>query len=363
MRGVPPRRARLLVVFLGLALAGPTVSYGSPHQDPLPSWNDLGAKRALTTFVERVTRTGSPDFVPEADRIAVFDNDGTLWSEMPLYFQAAYIFDRLRELAPAHPEWKQTEPFAAALEGNVRSALSGGAPALLALAAATHAGVTTEEFRQNVRRWLTTARHPEKNRPYPELVFQPMLEALAYLRANGFTTYIVSGGGIDFMRVFAHEVYDIPPEQVIGSQSRAAYEVRDGTPVLRKLPEIEFVNDGAGKPIGIHQHIGRRPIAAFGNSDGDFEMLEWTTSGPGARLGVLVHHDDAEREWAYDRESDIGRLARGLDEGPGRGWTVVSMKRDWRSIHPPAATAQPAASDRGDATPKTADRPPGDATS
>jgi len=304
------------------------------HADPLPSWNNGPAKQAVVSFVERTTTGGSPDYVVPAERIAVFDNDGTLWAEQPIYFQAAFIFDRIKALAPKHPEWKTNEPFASVLKGDIKTALAGGEKSLLQLAAATHAGITTEEFDQAVRDWLATARHPKTKRPYNEMVFQPMLEVLAYLRANGFKTFIVSGGGIDFMRVFAEKTYGIPPEQVIGSSGKVAYEVRDGKPVLVKLPKLNFIDDKKGKPVGIHQHIGRRPIAAFGNSDGDFQMLEWTTAGKGARFALYVHHDDAEREWAYDRDSHIGRLARGLDEAPKRGWTVVSMKNDWKTVFP-----------------------------
>lgn len=302
--------------------------------EPLPSWNDTASKQAVLAFVARVTTAGSPDHVPPAERIAVFDNDGCLWSEQPLYFQALYAFDRVRALAPGHPHWKEQEPFASVLRGDPAAALAGGEKALLEIVMATHAGLTSEEFDQAVRDWLATARHPATGRPYREMVFQPMLELLDHLRANGFKTFIVSGGGIDFLRVFAEETYGIPPEQVVGSSIRARYEVRDGIPAIVKLPELDFIDDQAGKPVGIHRHVGRRPIFAAGNSDGDFEMLEWTTAGDGARFGLLVHHDDADREWAYDRDSRVGRLARGLDEAAGRGWTVVSMRNDWREIHP-----------------------------
>ena len=243
--------------------------------------------------------------------------------------------DRIRALAPEHPEWKEKEPFASILKGDLKSALAGGEKAILELAMATHAGVTSEEFHTIVRDWLKTARHPKTGKPYTAMVYQPMLELLAYLRANGFKTFIVSGGGIDFIRVFAEETYGIPPEQVVGSSIKAKYELRDGKSVIMKMPDLDFVDDGPGKPVGIHQHIGRRPIAAFGNSEGDLEMLEWTTSADGARFGLLVHHDDAEREFAYDRESHIGKLARGLDEGPKRGWSIVSMKDDWATIFVP----------------------------
>jgi len=299
---------------------------------PLPSWNDGAAKSAIVALVESVTDDGSADFVPRAERIAVFDNDGTLWSEQPMYFQAFFIFDRIKQLAPQHPEWKNKEPFASALRGDVKAALAGGEHALLEMAMATHAGMTTEEFETIVTDWIATAKHPKTGRLYTEMVFQPMLELLAYLRANGFKTYIVSGGGIEFMRPWTEKVYGIPPEQVIGSSIKTKFEMRDGKPVLVRLPEINFIDDKAGKPVGIHQHIGRRPIAAFGNSDGDLQMLQWTTAGKRGRFALLVRHTDAEREWAYDRESSIGRLDRALDEAQSKGWTVVDMKRDWNRI-------------------------------
>jgi phosphoglycolate phosphatase-like HAD superfamily hydrolase len=304
--------------------------------DPLPSWNDTAPKQAITAFVEKVTKPGSPDFVPAPERIAVFDNDGCLWAEQPMYFQAFFIFDRIKALAPRHPEWRTKEPFASVLKGDVKAALAGGEKALLEMAMATHAGTTTEEFEKIVTDWITTAKHPKTGRPYTEMVYQPMLELLAYLRANGFKTFIVSGGGIEFMRPWAERVYGIPPEQVVGSSIKTKYEVRDGRPALVRLPELNFIDDKEGKPVGIQSHIGRRPLMAFGNSDGDFQMLEWTTSGSGPRFGLLVHHTDAEREWAYDRDSHIGRLARGLDEGPQRGWAIVSMQDDWKTIFSPA---------------------------
>jgi hypothetical protein len=249
-----------------------------------------------------------------------------------MYFQLAFVLDRVKALAPMHPEWKDTQPFKAVLEDDLETVLAGGEHALLELVMATHAGITTDEFAQAVRDWLTTARHPETGRPYTEMVYEPMLELLAYLRANGFKTYIVSGGGIEFMRVFAEEVYGVPPEQVIGSSIKTVFELRDGAPALVRLPEIDFIDDKAGKPVGINQHIGRRPIAAFGNSDGDLQMLQWTMAGDGARFALLVHHTDADREWAYDRSSPIGRLDAALDEAQARGWTVVDMKRDWDRV-------------------------------
>jgi phosphoserine phosphatase len=325
------RRLAATTVTLVLAVASPFAGAA----DVLPSWNDGPAKSRIIGFVQAVTDQASKDYVKPDDRIAVFDNDGTLWSERPAYFQLAFAIDRVRALASRHPEWKTQQPFKAALEGDMDTLAAAGERGLLQLIMASHAGMTSDEFTQVVQGWLGTAKHPHFNRPYPELVFQPMLELLDYLRASGFRTYIVSGGGIEFVRAFSEQAYGIPPEQVIGSSIKTRYEVRNGVPVIVRLPEIDFVDDKAGKPVGIHKFIGKRPIAAFGNSDGDFEMLEWVTSGPGPRLGMMVHHDDAAREFAYDRTSHIGRLARGLDEAPRRGWTVASMKRDWSAVHPP----------------------------
>jgi phosphoglycolate phosphatase-like HAD superfamily hydrolase len=268
------------------------------------------------------------------ERIAVFDNDGCLWAEQPMYFQAFFVFDRIKALAPQHPEWKEKEPFASVLKGDMKAALAGGEHALLEMVMATHAGMTTEEFEKSVIDWLATAKHPKTGKPFTEMVYQPMLELLVYLRANGFKTYIVSGGGIEFMRPWTEKVYGIPPEQVIGSSGGLKYELRDGTPVLIKTPEVFHNDDKEGKPVGIQRHIDRGPIAAFGNSDGDFQMLEWTTSGKGARLGMIIHHTDADREWAYDRESHIGRLARGLDEAKAKEWSIVSVKDDWKHVYP-----------------------------
>ena len=302
--------------------------------DPLPSWNDGPAKARIVAFVRAVTDADGKDFVAVPERVAVFDNDGTLWSEQPAYFQLLFALDRVKALAPKHPEWKTKQPFKAALEGDMKTLAASGEKGLLTLVMATHAGMTPEQFRQIVLDWLATARHPRFKRPYTELVYQPMLELLAYLRANGFKTFIVSGGGIEFMRAWAEGVYDVPPEQVVGSSIKTKYVVKNGVPMLIRQPAINFIDDKDGKPVGILQHIGRRPIAAFGNSDGDFQMLQWTTAGGGARFGLLVHHDDAEREYAYDRKSHIGRLARGMDEGPKLGWTLVSMKNDWKRIYP-----------------------------
>jgi phosphoglycolate phosphatase-like HAD superfamily hydrolase len=300
----------------------------------LASWNEGQSKSAIVDFVERVVKEGSSDFVPVSERIATFDNDGTLWSEQPVYFQAAFAFDRVKALAPQRPEWKTQQPFKGVLEGDVKAVAASGEGGLAEILAATHAGNTTGEFEGIVRNWIESARHPKTNRLYTEMVYQPMLELLDYLRANGFKTFIVSGGGVEFMRPWVERVYGIPPEQVIGSRIRVKYEAESGIPVLLRLAEVDHVDDKAGKPVGIHQVIGRRPIAAFGNSDGDFEMLDWTTSAPGPRLGLIVHHTDAEREWEYDRTSHVGQLIRGLDEAGKRGWIVVDMKRDWKVIYP-----------------------------
>ncbi len=304
--------------------------------DPLASWNDGNAKQSILAFVEKVTRPGSPDFVPPAERIATFDNDGTLWSEQPMYFQLFFALDRVKALAPQHPEWKNQEPFASLLQGNVKQALAGGEKAILEIVMATHAGMSTEQFEQILRDWIATARHPKTGKLYTEMVYHPMLELLKYLRSNDFKTFIVSGGGIEFMRPWTEKVYGIPPEQVVGSSIKTKFEMRDGKPVLVRLPEINFIDDKAGKPVGIHMHIGRRPIAAFGNSDGDLQMIQWTTAALGARFGLIVHHTDSEREWAYDRQSHIGHLDKALDEAQAKGWTVVDMKQDWKVIYPPA---------------------------
>ena len=321
----------LLAIALATLLA---LASAAAAADPLPSWNDGQTKQTIVQFVEEVTTQDGPKFVHPAERIAVFDNDGTLWAEQPMYFQLAFALDRVKALAPQHPEWKDQEPFKSVLADDLAGVAAGGKKGLLALVAATHGGMTSEEFEKTVRDWVATAKHPRFKRPYTDLVYQPMLELLAYLRANDFKTYIVSGGGIEFVRTFAEPVYGVPPEQVIGSSVKTRYEVRDGRPVIARLGEIDFIDDKAGKPVGIHKFIGRRPLMAFGNSDGDFEMLEWTTSGPGPRFGLIVHHDDALREWAYDRESHVGRLKRGLEEGPQRGWVVASIQRDWKVVFP-----------------------------
>jgi len=324
------RRAGLLAVCVALlALLRPLASHAA---DPLPSWNDGTTKSAIVAFVTAATTEGSPGYVPPAERIAVFDNDGTLWAEQPMYFQLAFALERVKALAPQHPEWKDKEPFKSLLEGKVEQALAGGEKAIVEIVMATHAGMTTAEFERTVRDWIETARHPRFDRPYVELVYQPMLELLAYLRANGFQTFIVSGGGIEFMRPWAEKVYGIPPQQVVGSSIVTKFELRDGKPVLIREPKVEFIDDGPGKPVGINRFIGRRPVFAFGNSDGDQQMLEWTAAGDGLRFMGIVHHTDAEREWAYDRTSHIGRLDKALDEANAKGWTVVDMKQDWKRV-------------------------------
>ncbi len=321
---------RNTLALLAIVIAGLTTAYA---QDPLSSWNDGPTKQAIVAFVAKVSKEGSPDFVPPAERIATFDNDGTLWCEQPMYFQLFFALDRVKTLAPQHPEWKTKEPFASLLKGDVKGALAGGEHAILEIIVATHAGMTTAEFEKIVADWIATAKHPKFKRPYTECIYQPMVELLAYLRANGFKTFIVSGGGIEFMRPWTEKVYGIPPEQVVGSSIKTKYEMRDGKPVLMRLPEMNFIDDKAGKPVGINEHIGRRPIAAFGNSDGDQQMLEWTQAGSGARLMMLVHHDDAAREFAYGAESKIGTFSDALMvEAKKDGWTVISMKDDWKTI-------------------------------
>jgi hypothetical protein len=326
--GMSPQRL-LLTTACGLLLVATARA-----DDPLPSWNSGKTKQAIIAFVEKVTEEGSTDFVPPNERIATFDNDGTLWTEQPMYFQAIFAFDRVKALAPKHPEWKTKEPFASVLKGDAIAALSGGEKALLELVMASHAGMTTEEFSKNVSDWLVNAKHPKTGRLYTEMIYQPMLELLAHLRAHGFKTFIVSGGGIEFMRPWTERVYGIPPEQVVGSSIKTKFELRDGKPVLVRLPEVNFIDDKAGKPVGINQHIGRRPIAAFGNSDGDLQMLQWTAAGTGPRFCLLVHHTDAEREWAYDRDSPVGRLDKALVEAKERNWTIVDMKKDWKRVYP-----------------------------
>ena len=324
-------RRTLSVLTILLAVA----SFARAQADPLPSWNDGANKRAIVDFVARVTREGGPDFVPVAQRIATFDNDGTLWSEQPIYFQFAFALDRVKALAAHHPEWKTQQPFKAVLDGDIKTFVASGEKGLAEIIMATHTGMTTDEFTRTVFNWLITARHPTRKRFYTELVYQPMLELLAYLRQNGFKTFIVSGGTIEFMRAFAEKVYGIPPEQIVGTSFVTRLQVNaTGVPVLMQESKIDFIDDGPGKPVGIQKFIGRRPILAFGNSDGDQQMLQWTAAGTTARFMGIVRHTDAEREWAYDRDSQIGRLDRALDEALSRKWVVVDMKQDWKVIYP-----------------------------
>ncbi len=327
---------RILVSTLALApaLIGPLrPQLARAQSDPLPSWNDGATKQSIINFVARVTTQGGTDFVPEAERIAVFDNDGTLWIEQPMYVQFAFVFDRVKVLAPQNPDWKTKQPFKAILDGDMKALAASGEKGLVEFIAATHSGMTVDEFTKIVSDWLATARDPRFKKPYTELVYQPMLEVLAYLRANGFKTFIVSGGGIEFMRPWTEKVYGIPPEQVVGSSIKTRFEMRDTQPRLFRLPEVNFIDDKTGKPVGINQHIGRRPIAAFGNSDGDLEMLQWTTmSGSGARLGLIVHHTDAEREYAYDRKSHVGKLDLALDGAALNKWALADMKKDWKRV-------------------------------
>lgn len=331
----PLRALFLLALFLPLAAC-------ASHHDPLPSWNDTPTKDRITSFVDRVTDERSPDFVPANERIAVFDNDGTLWGEQPAYFQLLFAIDRVRALAPQYPEWRTTQPFRAVLENDMQGLAAGGHEGIAKIIAVSHSGMTTDEFRRTVQDWLATARHPTTGRPYTAMVYQPMLELLDHLRNNGFKTFIVSGGGIEFVRVFSEQVYGIPPEQVVGSTGVVTFELRDDIPALIKQPAIDFIDDKAGKPVAINKFIGRRPIAAFGNSDGDLQMLQYTTiprdrSDTTPRLGVIIHHTDPDREFAYDRDSHIGKLDNALDEAPQRGWIIIDMARDWKVIYPPSA--------------------------
>jgi phosphoglycolate phosphatase-like HAD superfamily hydrolase len=323
VKSAPP--LAVLIAALGLCSVGHAA-------DPLPSWNDGAAKQSIVKFVDGVTREGSPDFVPVPERIATFDNDGTLWSEQPIYVQVFFIADRVKALAPQHPEWETQEPFASVLKGNPRGITAGGEAGVAALLTATHSGMTTDEFSRLVGDWIATAKHPKTGQPFTAMVYKPMLELLDYLRANGFKTYVVSGGGIEFMRPWTERVYGIPPEQVIGTTGGLKFDMKGGKPALTKLPNVVLNDDKEGKPVGIQRHVGRRPIAAFGNSDGDLQMLQWACYSPGLRLCLYVHHTDGEREWAYDRDSHIGRLDKGLDEAKLRGWTVVSIKDDWNKV-------------------------------
>jgi phosphoglycolate phosphatase-like HAD superfamily hydrolase len=325
--------SRMIALYAALVFGGQAFA-----ADALPSWNDGPSKQAIIKFVQATTDKASPQFVPPAERIATFDNDGTLWAEQPMYFQLLFALDRVKVLALQHPEWKTKEPFASLLKGDVKGALAGGEPAIAQIVMATHTGMTTDEFQKIVKNWIASARHPVTKRPYTEMVYQPMLELLAYLRANGFKIFIVSGGGIEFMRPWTEQVYGIPPEQVVGSSVKTKFDLLDGKPVLVRLPELNFIDDKSGKPVGINQHIGRRPIAAFGNSAGDQQMLEYTMAGTGVRFAMLVLHDDAKREYAYGPanglpDSKIGTFPQTLyDEAKQQGWTVISMKNDWKRI-------------------------------
>ena len=319
----------LFFAVLSVAWAAPSCVVA---QDQPPSWNEGPAKQSIVEFVARVTKKGGPDYVPPRERIAAFDNDGTLWCEQPMYFQVMFAFDRIKAMAEEHPEWKEKEPYQSVLAGDMKQLAAAGEKALLEIMAATHSGMTVDEFHAIVREWMRTARHPRYHRPYNQCIYQPMHELLVYLRANGFKTFIVSGGGVEFMRPWVEPAYGIPPEQVVGSSGVVKFEVKDGKPLLMKQSKVEFIDDGPGKPVGINRFIGRRPIAAFGNSDGDLQMLQWTTSGDGPRFGLIVHHTDAEREYAYDRYSHVGRLGKALDEAAARGWTVVDMKADWKIV-------------------------------
>lgn len=326
------RRRFLITAAAGVA-SGLAGTSASAQADPLPSWNDGPVKQSLLDFVKRVTGEGAADFVPIPERIAVFDNDGTLWSEQPIYFQFAFAIDRVRALAPEHPEWKTQEPFKSLLAGDLKGLAASGEKGLLEIMAASHTGMSTESFTKLVTDWLAGAQHPRFKRPYTDLVYLPMLELTSYLRAQDFKTFIVSGGGIEFMRPWTEKIYGIPPEQVVGSSGVVKFEMgADGKPVLMKEAKVEFIDDGPGKPVGINRFIGRRPIFAFGNSDGDQQMLEWTAAGAGPRFMGLVHHTDAEREWAYDRQSSIGKLDKALDEANAKGWAVADMKRDWKRV-------------------------------
>jgi hypothetical protein len=336
-----PRGLSRRTLLSGLAAAPatfglrPAPAAAQASGDPLPSWNAGATKQAITDFVASVTKEGGAYFVPPHQRIATFDNDGTLWCEHPIYVQFAFAIDRVRTLAPQNPDWKTTQPFKAVLENDMKALAATGEKGMAELIAATHADMTSDDFTTVVSNWLATARDPRFKRPYTELVYQPMLELLAYMRANGFKTFIVSGGGIEFMRPWTEKVYGIPPEQVIGSSIKTRFEMRHGVPILFRLPEINFVDDKAGKPVGINAHIGRRPIAAFGNSDGDLEMLQWTTTmAPGRRLGLIVHHTDAEREYAYDRQTHFGKLDKALDAAMVNNWALADMKRDWKKVFP-----------------------------
>ncbi|MGI9530922.1 HAD family hydrolase [Lutimonas sp.] len=302
--------------------------------DPLPSWNDVSSKRNIITYVEAVTSRNSEDFIPVKDRIATFDNDGNLWSEQPLYFQLFFAIDRVKALAVDHPEWKNTQPFQAVLENDMAELAKQGEHGLITLVMATHAGKTTDEFDQDVKQWIKNAKHPQKNVSYDQLVYQPMLELLQYLRDNGFKTYIVSGGGVDFMRAFVTDIYGIPEEQILGSRIKTSFDYNNGAPVIHRLPELDFIDDKEGKPLNIQKIIGKKPVFSSGNSDGDLQMMQWTASNSYKSFMLYVHHTDSIREWSYDRNSHIGKLDKGLDQARRDGWTVIDMKSDWKIIYP-----------------------------
>ncbi|MEL6113641.1 HAD family hydrolase [Photobacterium sp. SP02] len=325
------RATRFLLLLLLNAVIIPAASAAA---DPLPSWNDTATKQQMMQFVEQTTDSSSAQFVPASERIATFDNDGTLWAEQPAYFQLFYAIDRVKALADKHPEWKTEEPFASILKGDMEGVKKSGMEGLMKLVMVTHANMTTEQFSQSVEQWMQTAKHPVTNKPFTDMVYQPMLELLNYLRSNGYKTYIVSGGGVEFMRSWAPQVYGIPPEQILGSSIKTEYKLIDGKPAITRLPEIDFIDDKEGKPVNIQKIIGRRPVIAFGNSDGDLAMLQWTKAGSGPRMSLLLHHTDAEREWAYDKESSIGQLDKALSVAEKEQWIVVDMKRDWKQVFP-----------------------------
>ena len=323
-------RAAALAIGLALSAALPALAL----DDPLPSWNDGAAKQAITAFVAASVEEGGKDYIAPADRIAVFDNDGTLWAEQPAYFQLFFAINRIRAMAPDHPEWKDTEPFKSILAGDLESLAKQGEHGLLEVVMQTHAGMSVDEFKALVTEWMKTARHPKLQRGFDTLVYQPMVELLDYMRANGFQTWIVSGGGAEFLRTFAERTYGVPPQQIVGSTIVTTFEMRDGKPALVRQPKIDFIDDKDGKPVGINKFIGKRPVFAAGNSDGDLQMLQWTTAGNGPALGVIVHHTDAAREFAYDRASAVGRLDKALDAAPFAGWLVIDMKNDWKQVFP-----------------------------
>lgn len=328
------RRSFVSIIAAGVLAALPLAAAAQAQTDPLPSWNDSATKAAIVDFVAAVTTEGGPDYVAPNNRIATFDNDGTLWVEQPMYVQFAFALDRVKAMAPDHPEWKDKEPFKSVLTGDMKSVAASGKKGLAEIIAATHAGMSTEDFEKIVTDWIATAKNPETGKLNTAMIYEPMLELIDYLKANGFDVFIVSGGGIEFMRPWTETTYGIPPENVVGSSIKLKYEESDKGPVIMRLAELNFVDDGPGKPVGIQSHIGKRPIAAFGNSDGDFQMLEWTTTGPGKTLGMIVHHDDAAREFAYDRDSHVGKLDKAIDAAPQKGWHLISMKDDWNQVFP-----------------------------